>query len=74
MTTFTALTDGSYTGGLVWLYRFGAEVEPTGETQPSETHEDVADEWYTVRFPHGVDGTSLLNDCDCVISFSENPQ
>lgn len=69
MNAFTVLTDGSYTGGLSWLYRFDAEIEPTGDVQPSATKEDVTDEFYTVRFPEGVDGASLLDDCDCVISY-----
>ena len=66
---YTVLADGSYTGGLSWLYRFDAEIEPTGNIQPSATKEDVTDEFYTVRFPKGVDGAALLDDCDCVLSY-----
>lgn len=68
MGKFHVLTDGSYTGGLSWLHRFEAEIEPTGDVQASATKEDVTDEFYTVIFPDSVDGASLLDDCDCVLS------
>lgn len=69
MSKFHVLTDGSYTGGLSWLHRFDAEIEPTGNVQPSTTKENVTDECYTVTFPDNVDGASLLDDCDCVLVY-----
>lgn len=69
MNTFKVLTDSTYTGGLSWLYRFDAEIEPRAEFEPSAKDETVMDEYYTVRFPEDVDGASLLDDCDCVISY-----
>jgi len=71
MATFNVLTDGTYTGGLSWLYRFDAEIEPTAEFVPNAKSEDVLDEYYIVRFPDNVDGASLLDDCDAVVSYEQ---
>lgn len=69
MKIYKVLTDGTYTGGLSWLYRFDAEVEPTGEFVPNQKNKDVNDEYYTVRFPDNVDGAALLEQCDAVVSY-----
>jgi len=65
---FTVVTDSEYTGGLSWLYRFEAEIAPTGEFAPNQDGEMV-NEIYTVRFPEGIDGAKLLDDCDAVVSY-----
>jgi hypothetical protein len=69
MNAFQVVTDSTYTGGLSWLYRFDAEIEPTGDLVPNANDETVMDEIYTVRFPEDVDGAALLDDCDCVVSY-----
>lgn len=66
MSEFRVTTDSNYTGGLSWLRNFDAEIEPDGDVIDSE-----GNELYIVSFPEGIDGASLLDDCDCVIRYEE---
>lgn len=64
MSTFKVTADKKYTGGLSWLFNFDVIIEPAGE-------DEEGNEVYDVSFPDGVDGASLLDDCDAVIRYQE---